>query len=41
MSDQSRGVCALVIVSSVVKVFEETMSRVSAGPRSPIATGGL
>ena len=31
---QSRAVCALVMVSSVVKVFEETMNSVSAGSRS-------
>ena len=33
-SDQSRAVWALVIVSSVVKVFDETMKSVSAGSRS-------
>ena len=33
-SSQSRAVCALVIVSSVVKVLEETMNSVSAGSRS-------
>ena len=33
-SDHARAVCALVIVSSVVKVFEEMMNRVSAGSRS-------
>ena len=31
LSDQSRAVWALVIVSSVVNVFEETMKRVSDG----------
>src|ERR1051326_7345204 len=30
----SRAVCALVIVSNVAKVFEETMNKVSAGLRS-------
>ena len=34
----SRAVCALVIVSSVVKVFEETMNSVSAGSRSRVAS---
>ena len=33
-SDQSRAVWALVIVSSVVKVFDETMNSVSDGSRS-------
>ena len=33
-SSQSRALCALVIVSSVVNVFEETMNNVSAGSRS-------
>ena len=37
-SDQSRAVCALVIVSSVVKVFDETMNSVSAGSRSRVAS---
>ena len=37
-SDQARAVCALVIVSSVVKVFEETMNSVSAGSRSRVAS---
>ena len=37
-SDQSRAVWALVIVSSVVKVFEETMKSVSAGSRSRVAS---
>ena len=31
-------VCALVIVSSVVKVFDETMKSVSAGSRSRVAS---
>ena len=33
-SDQARAVWALVMVSRVVKVFEETMKSVSAGSRS-------
>ena len=33
-SDHSRAVRALVIVSSVVKVLDDTMKRVSAGSRS-------
>ena len=37
-SDQSRALCALVIVSSVVKVFDETMNSVSAGSRSRVAS---
>ena len=37
-SDQSRAVWALVIVSSVVKVFDETMNSVSAGSRSWVAS---
>ncbi len=37
-SDQARAVWALVIVSSVVKVFEETMNSVSAGSRSRVAS---
>ncbi len=36
--DHSRAVCALVMVSSVVKVFEETMKSVSAGSRSRVAS---
>ena len=36
--NQSRAVWALVIVSSVVKVFEETMNSVSAGSRSRTAS---
>ena len=35
---QSRAVWALVIVSSVVKVLEETMNSVSAGSRSRVAS---
>ena len=34
LRDHSRALLALVMVSSVVKVFEETMKRVSAGSRS-------
>jgi hypothetical protein len=34
--DHSRAVRALVIVSSVVKVFEATMNSVSAGSRSRV-----
>ena len=37
-SAHSRAVWALVIVSSVVKVFEETTKRVSAGSRSRVAS---
>ena len=37
-SDQSRAVCALVIVSSVVNVLDETMNSVSAGSRSRVAS---
>jgi hypothetical protein len=37
-SDHSRAVRALVIVSSVVKVFDETMKSVSAGSRSRVAS---
>ena len=37
-STQARAVAALVIVSSVVKVFEETMNSVSAGSRSRVAS---
>ena len=37
-SSQSRAVCALVMVSSVVKVLEETMNSVSAGSRSCTAS---
>ena len=32
--NQSRAVCALVMVSSVVKVLEATRNRVSSGARS-------
>ena len=35
---QARAAWALVIVSSVVKVFEETMNRVSDGTRSRTAS---
>ncbi len=34
----SRALAALVIVSSVVKVFDETMKSVSAGSRSRVAS---
>ena len=34
----SRAVRALVIVSSVVKVFEQTMNSVSSGSRSRVAS---
>ena len=37
-SSQSRAVRALVIVSSVVKVLDETMNSVSAGSRSRVAS---
>ena len=37
-SNQSRALWALVIVSSVVKVFEETMNSVSSGSRSRMAS---
>ena len=37
-SVQSRADRALVIVSSVVNVFEETMNSVSAGSRSRVAS---
>ena len=37
-SAQSRAVCAFVIVSSVVKVFDETMNSVSVGSRSCTAS---
>jgi hypothetical protein len=37
-SDHSRAVWALVIVSRVVKVFEETMKRVSSASRSRVAS---
>ena len=35
---QSRALCALVMVSSVVNVFEATMNSVSAGSRSRTAS---
>ena len=35
---QSRAVRALVMVSRVVKVLEETMNRVSSGSRSRVAS---
>ena len=37
-SDQSRADIALVIVSRVVKVFDEMMNRVSSGSRSWVAS---
>ena len=37
-SSQSRALCALVMVSSVVKVLEEMMNNVSAGSRSCTAS---
>ncbi len=37
-SAHSRAVRALVIVSSVVNVFEETMNRVSSAARSRVAS---
>jgi hypothetical protein len=37
-STQSRAVRALVMVSSVVKVFDEITKRVSAGSRSRVAS---
>ena len=37
-SAQSRALCALVIVSSVVNVFEQMMNSVSAGSRSRVAS---
>ena len=37
-SAQARAVCALVIVSRVVKVFDETMNSVSAASRSRVAS---
>ena len=37
-SSQSRAVCALVMVSSVVKVLEETMNSVPPGSRSRMAS---
>ena len=38
LSSHSRAVRALVIVSRVVKVFEQTMNSVSAGSRSRVAS---
>jgi hypothetical protein len=38
VSSQSRALCALVMVSSVVKVLEEMMNNVSAGSRSHTAS---
>ena len=37
-SDHARALWALVIVSSVVKVLDETMNSVSAGSRSRVAS---
>ena len=37
-SDHSRADCALVIVSSVVNVFEDTMKSVSSGARPRVAS---
>ena len=37
-SAQARALCAFVIVSSVVNVFEETTNSVSAGSRSRTAS---
>ena len=37
-SAHSRAVCAFVIVSSVVNVFEETMNSVSSAARSRVAS---
>ena len=37
-TSQSRALSALVIVSSVVNVFDETMKSVSAGSRSRVAS---
>ena len=37
-TDQSRAVRALVIVSSVVNVLDETINSVSAGSRSRVAS---
>jgi len=38
LSSQSRALCALVMVSSVVKVFDDMMNSVSAGLRSRVAS---
>jgi len=40
-ASQSRAVCALVMVSSVVKVLEEMMNKVSAGSRSADRLGEI
>ena len=40
-SSHSRAVWALVMVSSVVKVFDETMNRVSAASRSRDGLGEI
>ena len=37
-SAQARAVCALVIVSRVVKVFDEMMNSVSSASRSRVAS---
>jgi hypothetical protein len=37
-NDHSRAVCALVIVSNVVNVFDEMINSVSAGSRSRVAS---
>ena len=37
-NNHSRALCALVIVSSVVKVLDDTMNSVSAGSRSRVAS---
>ena len=38
VNSQARAVCAFVMVSNVVKVFDETMNRVSGGSRSRTAS---
>ena len=38
LSTHSRAVCALVMVSSVVKVLEQTMNKVSSAFRSRVAS---
>jgi len=38
LSSQSRALCALVMVSSVVKVLDDMMNNVSAGLRSRVAS---
>ena len=40
-SSQSRALLALVMVSSVVNVFEEMMKSVSAGSRSRVASNEI